>query len=141
MKDIIDHTGIVETIDNTHVRVRILQSSACSACQAKSLCSSAEQKEKLIDVWDSRADRWAVGQEVRVCASLSMGRNAVTLAFVVPLVLMVLWIVLAVTFFSLGELWAVAGALSLLIIYYIGLWTLRNRLSRTFAFWIENTKN
>lgn len=137
MKDIIDHIGVVETIENTHVRVKILQSSACSACQAKSLCASAEQKEKIVDVWDDEADRLTVGDEVRVCASMSMGRNAVVLAFVVPLVLMVVWLVVALRVLSMGELAAISGVLLLLLIYYIGLWAVRNRLSRSFAFWIE----
>ncbi len=137
MKDIIDHIGVVETIENTHVRVKILQSSACSACQAKSLCASAEQKEKIVDVWDDEADRLTVGDEVRVCASMSMGRNAVVLAFVVPLVLMVVWLVVALRVLSMGELAAIGGVLLLLLIYYIGLWAVRNRLSRSFAFWIE----
>lgn len=137
MKDIIDHIGVVETIENTHVRVKILQSSACSACQAKSLCASAEQKEKIVDVWDDEADRLTVGDEVRVCASMSMGRNAVVLAFVVPLVLMVVWLVVALRVLSMGELTAIGGVLLLLLIYYIGLWAVRNRLSRSFAFWIE----
>ena len=137
MKDIIDHIGVVETIENTHVRVKILQSSACSAWQAKSLCASAEQKEKIVDVWDDEADRLTVGDEVRVCASMSMGRNAVVLAFVVPLVLMVVWLVVALRVLSMGELAAIGGVLLLLLIYYIGLWAVRNRLSRSFAFWIE----
>jgi sigma-E factor negative regulatory protein RseC len=137
MKDIIDHTGSVESIEGTHVRIRILQSSACSACQAKSLCASAEQKEKIVDVWDDEADRLTVGDEVRVCASMSMGRNAVVLAFVVPLVLMVVWLVVALRVLSMGELAAIGGVLLLLLIYYIGLWAVRNRLSRAFAFWIE----
>lgn len=137
MKDIIDHIGVVETIENTHVRVKILQSSACSACQAKSLCASAEQKEKIVDVWDDEADRLTVGDEVRVCASMSMGRNAVVLAFVVPLVLMVVWLVVALRVLSMGELAAIGGVLLLLLIYYIGLWAVRNKLSRSFAFWIE----
>lgn len=137
MKDIIDHIGVVETIENTHVRVKILQSSACSACQAKSLCASAEQKEKIVDVWDDEADRLTVGDKVRVCASMSMGRNAVVLAFVVPLVLMVVWLVVALRVLSMGELAAIGGVLLLLLIYYIGLWAVRNRLSRSFAFWIE----
>ena len=32
MTDIIKHRGIVENIEGSHVRVRIVQTSACSAC-------------------------------------------------------------------------------------------------------------
>ena len=119
MKDIIDHTGSVESIEGTHVRIRILQSSACSACQAKSLCASAEAKEKIVDVWDTHADRLTVGEQVKVCASMQMSLNAV-----------LKWLVLS-------ELMAIGGVLLLLFIYYIGLWSVREKLSRKFAFWIE----
>ena len=138
MKDIIDHSGIVESIEDRHVRVRIVQSSACSSCQAKSLCASAESKEKIIDVWDADTNEMKVGDEVKVCASLSMGRNAVMLAFVVPLVLMVVWMIVALMVLKLSEPIAIGGVLGLLIIYYIGIGAMRNKLKRKFAFWIEN---
>ena len=49
MTNIIKHQGTVEHIEGTHVQVRIIQTSACSSCSAKSLCHSSESKEKLID--------------------------------------------------------------------------------------------
>ncbi len=137
MKDIIDHLGIVESIEDRHVRVRIVQSSACSGCHAKSLCASAESKEKIIDIWEADTEGLNVGDEVRVCASLSMGRNAVVLAFIVPLVLMVVWMVVALLVLHLSELAAIGGVLAVLLIYYIGIGAMRNRLKRTFSFWIE----
>ncbi len=137
MKDIIDHLGIVESMEDKHVRVRIVQSSACSGCHAKSLCASAESKEKIIDIWEADTERLDVGDEVRVCASLSMGRNAVVLAFIVPLVLMVVWMVVALLVLHLSELAAIGGVLAVLLIYYIGIGAMRNRLKRTFSFWIE----
>ena len=132
----ISHTGIVESAENGHVRVKILQTSACSSCQVKAMCASAESKEKIIDVWnDSRS--FAIGDEVTVCGSMSMGRNAVVLAFVIPLVLMVLWMVAALKLLMLSEAWAVLGLLVLLAIYYAVLSVFKERLSRTFSFWIE----
>ncbi len=132
----ISHTGIVESAENGHVRVKILQTSACSSCQVKAMCASAESKEKIIDVWnDSRS--FAIGEEVTVCGSMSMGRNAVVLAFVIPLVLMVLWMVAALKLLMLSEAWAVLGLLVLLAIYYAVLSVFKERLSRTFSFWIE----
>ena len=51
MTDIIKHRGIVENIEGSHVRVRIVQTSACSACSVKGHCNASESKEKLIDVF------------------------------------------------------------------------------------------
>ena len=51
MSDLIKHQGIVEKVDGMHVKVRIVQTSACSSCSAKGLCNASESKEKLIDVY------------------------------------------------------------------------------------------
>ena len=137
MGSTIDHVGIIESIENNHIRVRIDQASACASCQVKSMCASAESKEKTVDVWDAQASRYAVGQRVRVCATLSMGRNAVTLAFLVPLVLMMVWMVAALKLLNLGELPAICGVIVILTVYYMALSLFKNRLSRSFSFWIE----
>ena len=47
MSDKINHSGVVETVDGEHLRVRILQTSACSACKVAGHCSAAESKEKI----------------------------------------------------------------------------------------------
>ena len=52
MADTIRHQGIVENINGTHLQVRIVQTSACASCSIKGHCSSADTKEKLIDVID-----------------------------------------------------------------------------------------
>ena len=46
----IKHIGTVIAVDGEKVQVKIEQSSACSACQAKAMCSSADKKEKIIEV-------------------------------------------------------------------------------------------
>jgi sigma-E factor negative regulatory protein RseC len=137
MKSKIDHNGVVESIEGNHIKVRILQASACSACQAKALCASSDTKEKIIDVWDDNADQYHVGENVMACSSLSMGRNAVYLAFLIPLVLMILWMVLSLKAFHLSELTAILGVGIILAIYYLLLSALKDKLSKTFSFWIE----
>lgn len=132
----ITHEGVVESVENGHVRVRILQTSACSSCQVKAMCVSAEATEKVIDVWNAMGNH-KVGDEVVVCGSLTMGRNAVWLAFGLPLVIMVLWIVAALNVLGLGELASILGALGILAVYYALLACFKNRLSRHFSFWIE----
>ena len=42
----IEHEGIIEHIDGNHIKVRILQQSACSACHAKGYCTAADSSEK-----------------------------------------------------------------------------------------------
>lgn len=78
----IAHQGVIESVEGHHVRVNILQVAACSACKARSLCSSSESKEKIIDVYEEGAAmKYKCGEEVTVCGALSMGKQAVRLAF------------------------------------------------------------
>ena len=73
MNNNIKHLGIVESIDGSLVRVKILQSSACSSCSVKGHCNISETKEKIIDIHDKEsADCCSVGQQVMVCGTTSM---------------------------------------------------------------------
>lgn len=83
MADTIRHQGIVENINGTHLQVRIVQTSACASCSIKGHCSSADTKEKLIDVIDESSS-YQPGDRVWVVGELSMGVMAVLLAFVFP---------------------------------------------------------
>ena len=68
MADLIRHRGIVEKVEGSHVTVRIVQTSACSACSAKGLCNASESKEKLIDVYQIQFP-CQIGEEVIVCGT------------------------------------------------------------------------
>ena len=80
MADIIKHRGRVESVNGSHIVVRIIQTSACSACSIKGHCNASESKEKLIDVYEANAS-YQVGEEVVLCGTTSMGMQAVFLAF------------------------------------------------------------
>ena len=134
----IEHQGIVESINGSHIRVKILQSSACSGCHAKSLCSAAESKEKIIDIYSAVSGRYTVGDRVKVCGSETMGRNAVILSFGLPLVLMVLWVVVGTYMLHINEQLLFVGIIVLLAMYYVIIHSFRNKLSKNFAFWIED---
>ena len=136
----ISHDGVVESIDGSHIRVKILQTSACSTCEAKSLCCSSESTEKLIDIYNVSSNDYQVGDEVVVCGSKSMGRNAVIIAFTLPLLLIILCVVLGTYVCSLSEQQVMVSILVTLSVYYLLIRHLRNRLMKRFTFWIEKTK-
>ena len=62
----IKHLGIVENIQGSHLSVRIVQTSACAACSVKGHCSSADSKDKIIDIIDTAAASYQVGENVMV---------------------------------------------------------------------------
>lgn len=137
MSTIITHKGRVKQIDNTRIQVQIMQASACSACEAKSLCHSAESKEKMIEVHAADAADFEVGQEVMLVGTLSQGLKAVVYAYVIPLILMLL-----VLFLSLlrGMDEALSALLSIVVLipYYLIIYLLRHHLTRKFSFTLKH---
>ena len=139
MTDIIKHRGRVEKVEGSHVVVRIVQTSACSACSIKGHCNASESKEKLIDVFEVNAS-YQIGEEVVLLGTTSMGMQAVLLAFGVPF--LVLFIALYATLQITGdELTAALAGLLALFPYYLIIYMCRGKLSRKFFFTIEPINN
>ena len=142
MNNNIKHLGIVESIDGSHVRVKILQSSACSSCSVKGHCNVSETKEKIIDIHDKEsADCCSVGQEVMVCGTTSMGMKAVVLAFVLPFIVLLAALFVTMRVTDGDEATSALVSICTLIPYYIIIYLLRNRISRTFSFTLETINN
>lgn len=136
MNDKISHSGIIDSITGTKVHVRIVQSSACSSCKVASYCSSAESKEKMIDVRCLDARKYKVGQAVNVLASQSVGMKAVVLAFVVPTLVLLATIIVCVNYGISDGIAALAGIGSL-IPYYMVLYLFRGKIENIVTFYLE----
>ena len=117
MANTIKHQGIVENINGSHLSVRIIQTSACAACSVKGHCSSADSKEKVIDVTT----------------------GDVTLAFVFPFILLILSLFIFMAVIG-DELYASLLSLAVLVPYYCLLWLNKTRLKQTFSFTIKPIK-
>lgn len=136
MSDKIKHSGIVERIENGCVSVRIMQSSACSACKVAAHCNASETKEKIIEVNTEHADEYHVGDRVVVVADAAVGFRASLYGYLLPLVVMVVALVVVLKL-SHSEGLAAVSALGVLIPYYIGLYFLRGKLKSRLSFDIE----
>ena len=139
MANLIQHQGIVESITGSHLSIRIIQSSACSGCHAKGYCSSADSKEKIVDIDDASASSYTVGERVMVIGEVSMGMKAVALAFVIPFLILIvsLFVCMAITS---DELLSAIVSLSLLVPYYFIIWLNKSRLTQKFSFTIKPIK-
>ena len=131
------HKGKIISITPQSTTVEIISESACSACHAKGLCTMSESARKLIEVPTRGWDSFEVGQEVNVLLKASMGHKAVRVAYVAPLVILV---VLLMTLLALhaGELASGLAAIGGVALYYFVIWLLRDRLRNEYVFTIEN---
>ena len=127
----IKHLGIVENIQGSHLSVRIVQTSACAACSAKGHCSSADSKDKIIDIIDTAASSYQWERS---------GWQAVALAFIIPFVLLIFTLFLFMALIE-NELYAALLSLAVLVPYYYILWLNKTRLKQKFSFTIKPINN
>lgn len=134
--EIITHPGIIKQLFEKKVEVMILSQSACSSCHAKGACSAADMEEKIVLVDRNPESNYTVGQQVTVFMREQLGTLAVFFGYILPFLLVILTlIIMIVSDFSEG----IAGltALIILIPYYLVLYSLRNKMSKTFQFGIK----
>lgn len=132
MGELIRHEGVVTAVNGRFAKVTIVQTSACSACKAKSMCMSAESQEKEMDV--EMLESMKIGDRVEVEVRERLAWKAVLLAYILPFFVMLGVIVLLDFMTDWSE--AVVGTLSLcgIAVYYIGLNLFRNKLRKQFSF-------
>jgi len=135
--DPIEHQGIIESITDNSMRIRIEQTTACSGCQARKMCSSVDRQDKWVDIVFSSGS-WKIGQRVVVAGKSSAGLTAVALAYVFPLILMMFGLVVS-------SLWLFPGkdgiaalmALSVTFLYYLMLYPFRRKIKGQFVFTVS----
>ena len=132
MDELIRHTGVVLSVNGSLAHVEIVQTSACSACKAKSMCMSAESQQKEMDV--QMLEALQVGDQVEVEVRERLAWKAVLLAYILPFIVMIGIITLLDFVTDWSE--AVIGTLSLcgIALYYIGLSFFKHRLQTQFTF-------
>lgn len=137
MENSIRHEGTVESVNGEHIRVRIIQHSACSACKVASHCTASESKEKIVDIFLHKQHQLKVGDKVVVGTTNHSAGKALLLGFGFPLLLLL--IVTGVLLFNdISEGITAISAILTLVPYYIGLWIFRKRIADNIAFFIED---
>ena len=136
MSNKISHPGVVDGIEGDCVKVRIVQTSACTACKVAAHCNASESKEKLVDVFGCDTAKYATGQEVVVSASREVANRAILLGFGLPLLLLI-GVLLMVLRWTGDEGMAAMASLGALVPYYIVLWLLRDSIRQQVSFRIE----
>ena len=132
MEELIRHTGVVLSVNGESALVEITQSSACSACKARSMCMSSESQQKQMNA--IMLEPLKPGDKVEVEVREKLAWKAVLLAYILPFIVMLG--IIAILDFVTDWSEAVVGTLSLcgIALYYIGLSVFKHRLQKQFTF-------
>lgn len=132
-KNIIEHPGRIDQVDDTKIHVTILSQSACSTCHSKAMCNVSEMEEKVVEIVKSKNINYEVGEQVTIFMKKSLGTKAVFYGYLYPfLVVLVSLIILSAITGNEG----LSGLISLglLVPYYYIIFLLKDKLSKTFEF-------
>jgi sigma-E factor negative regulatory protein RseC len=135
----IEHTGIIDSIQDHRFRILITQQSECSACDVKGACSISGQQEKIVEV-ESFDSSFKVGEKVLLAGKNTFGLLAVFLAFVIPFILILITLVSLQSLVS-NEIISGGIALFILVPYYLILSLFNKRLKTKFNFEIKKEYN
>ena len=132
----ISHEGIVTKITDDELEIKILAQSACAACHAKSACGMGEQAEKILTVPRPKGKDFTLNQRVNVRMGIGQGNKAAVLAYLFPIILLlvVLFVCLG---FGLNEGLSALISIVALIPYYIVLYLKRDKFKKQFEYTIE----
>ena len=130
----IRHTGRIVDINPQTITVEIISESACASCYAAKLCGMSESKTKLVEVPAELG--YEPGEEVWVNMKKTMGLKAVTVAYVVPLIILMAVLLICI-FAGASELVSGLSAIGAVALYYLVIYLLRSRLKDEYTFYIK----
>ena len=133
MFDGMEHDGTVVRADASSVEVEIISSSACGDCHAKAVCGMGDARSRIVEVPSDPYETYIPGEKVKVCMRRSMGLKAVWLAYTIPLMVLVIFI-LGLSRAGVGELWTAIGAIASVALYYFIIFLCRDRLANECVF-------
>ena len=122
-------------MEGHRIYIGVARHPECAGCQAQSVCTTTNGKEQLVEVTDC-SGTFHTGETVLLEEKNAMGRQAVFLAFLLPLALLVATILIA-TGLHLEEGGSALAGLLALFLYYIILYFFRNALKNKFVFTIK----
>lgn len=133
LRDEIEHSGTVVGVGVRSLQVEITTSSACASCNAAKMCNAAESKQKIVEVIPTAGRTYEVGDTVVFVGSSAMEGRAVLIAYVCPLLLMLVGMVLAHLAGASDAVKALCAIVPLPF-YYIALKLLRPKIDKQFIF-------
>lgn len=135
----IEHTGIILSIENNVAEISLKQTSACASCHAKGACTSSDVKERQITSTLNRSD-YNVGEEVQVNLQTNQGYKAVLVAYIIPFIIIMIILIIGD---QLGAAEWKTGVASLFFaaIYFLALKRYGKKLTSTMTFEIAKITN
>ena len=135
-QDTICKEGIVRAVNGESVEVEITISSACSECHAKSICMPSDHKQETVLAKSLYGEHFETGDKVQLVLKGSAGRKAVVIAYLLPLIVLIVALFGSYLLFH-NELVSVVICLVFLVLYFIILKKQSKKIEGGFEFYVK----
>lgn len=125
--------GVITAIHRDEITVCIRQVSACAGCHARGVCSSSDSADRYLTI-QSQGHGYAVGDHVIIEGERHVGRLAVSLAFVIPIIILIAGVAIGTLLLEWSEGLSALATLGVLALYYLGLRLIDPQLGRIMQF-------
>jgi len=136
MSNEVCNTGVIRKIENGKIEVAITRTAACVSCQLAQTCNTAETKVEYIEIPFQGYVDFRVGDKVEVVIKETKAILAVLYAFIIPILLIVVAIILVNAWLN-SESYASLIGLGIGVLYYLVLLLLNDRMKKSFQFTIR----
>lgn len=132
----ISHPGVIASVSDKGVNVRIESAAACGSCKVKSACGMSEMEDKIVEVTPDPQKQYTIGEPVTIYMRESHGPLAVFFGYILPFVVVLISLIVMLEL-GFGEGISGLASLGFLVPYYFTLYLLRDRLRKKFRFFIR----
>ena len=137
----IDHKGRITALDpeKRTVTVTLLEEADCGGCPAGKLCSNFSPDKNVVTVQVADISAYKVGDFVAVRGTERLHRKAIMLATVIPSLALII-VMIGIYLLTGSQLAACLSALGARVVFFGGLYLMRNKLAHEFVFEIIKEK-
>ncbi len=128
--------AIVKKITSSAVYVEMTIHSACSGCHAKTVCLASERKQETFPVEVANPAQFEIGETISIQMHKSVGHQAVLMAYVYPVVVLMTFL-LSVYAITSNELLSIGAAFAATAIYFIILKLSQKKIEEKITFTIS----
>ena len=137
----IEHDGRISAIDadKSIVTVTFLDNADCGACPASKICNDFSGDKNKVDIQVANVNDYKIGEFVNLRGTERLHRKAIMLATVIPSLALIV-VMIGIYLLTANQLAACLSGLGAMIVFFVGLYLMRNRLAHEFTFQIIKTR-
>lgn len=137
----IEHQGRIKEVNPGEgtVKVALLEEADCGECPAGKLCQNFLPDKNIVEVHVDNPSAFKAGDFVMVRGSERLHRKAIMIATVIPSLALVA-VMIGIYLLTASQLAACLSGIGAMVIFFGGLYLMRNRLAHEFVFEIVKSE-